>query len=802
MRWNERDHGTGQAAQHGYISAMTGSQSACVDAPCIRPATDSVNYQWAFEWGNQVMSLSNVMRKLWLGVAALAFVAHAGLASGQDAGTTKAMALEEVVVTAQKREQNVQDVPIFVSVISSEKLDSSNIMNFNELSKIVPGIIIDGPIDGFGSTIRIRGIGVQRYIEGIRPSIGVFVDDVPYGRIDNAFTNFLDIDSVEVLKGPQATLFGKEVSSGAIVIRTKKPNTTALKGDLEANLGNFGLQEYRGAINVPIGSATAARFSGYWTTRDGQIENIVTGKKGEMETWGARASFLRKIGDDVEATLTFERHEAQARNALQEVAAYGRNTLGFAVATGVTLFPANAFDRKVQAASGQGRDQTFENAALDVSWKINDAWTFKSVTGYQDFVRHGDKGGYPGGGNDRTNGLFGAFTYIVYTGDKVLSQELNLTYEGDSLSSVLGVYYEDGKWPTRTDMLIRTSPSIQTPLLSYGDRTSNDLGIYAHNIYKFYDRWTLTAGLRYSEVKKDDVIINVSRGGFYGSVSLPASLPHQKDTWSAVSGTAKLSYRMNEDTNIYGGYDRGFKAGAHNLSSSIVPPPVKEEIVDSFEVGVKGLAFGRSLRWAVSLFDQKYTDFQVTSPSPLGSTSLIQNAASVDISGVEAEVTWMANDNFTLNGALAYIDSKYGDFKIAPCTDLQKSVTPTNCTQDLSGKRVDGNPPLTWNLGAQYKSALPGSRLALYLRGELVYRDEMQGTVAQDLRTVVNDYTLVNASVGLLAADGAWDLSLWGKNLNDEDYVSYYDLALDGAFGLLAELGDSRTYGINLKYKF
>lgn len=708
--------------------------------------------------------------------------------------------LEEIVVTAQKREQSLEDVPFFVSVISGETLDASNIRSFSEFSKIVPGIVIDGPADGLGSTIRIRGIGVTRNIEGIRPSVGIIVDDISLARIDYAYANFSDIASVEVLKGPQATLFGKEVSSGAIIIHTKQPHTDEVEGNLEVNLGNFDSQEYRGAINVPMGSATAARFSGYWSTRDGEIENVVTGKTGYTETWGARMSLLRKIADNAQATLTLERHKAEVRSSIREKVEYGQYELAFAAAGGVTLLPTDKFDRKAQVYGGDGRSQTVTNAALHLSWDINDAWSLVSVTGYQKFVRDNDEGERPEGVNYTSNDLFGTFTYLGHVNDKVLSQELRFTYEGDSLSSVMGVYYEDAELNSITDILVQPRPAIRSAVQAYGDRQSEDLAIFSHNIYKFNDRWTLTAGLRYSEVTKDDRVDNLRNVGAFGTAPAPIVQP-QKDKWSSVSGTAKLAYQVKEDLTVYGGYDRGFKAGGHNTLSSGLPK-FDEEIADNLEVGMKGMFFDRRLRWAVSAFDMKYKDFQVNSPSTTSASSYIQNAAAVDVSGVETEFTWMVTDKFVVDGALAYIDSKYGDFKYAECTDQQKSVSPPGCTQDLTGRDVNGNSPLTWNLAAQYDSGLYNTKLNWYLRGELAYRDELQGTSNLDPRTVQDAYTLVNASVGLSPADGAWALSFWGKNLTNEDYVSAFEIARSGLFGLNAELGDSRTYGVNFKYNF
>ncbi|MBK7249470.1 MAG: TonB-dependent receptor [Gammaproteobacteria bacterium] len=707
--------------------------------------------------------------------------------------------LAEVIVTAQKREQSLQDVPIFVSVVSGDQLDAANIMNFSELSKLTPGVSIDGPIDGLGSSIRIRGIGVTKNIEGIRPSLGIFVDDIPLARVDNAFTNFSDIDRIEVLKGPQATLFGKKVSSGAIVIHTKKPHTGKVDGNLELNVGNFGLREFRGAINLPMGAVTAARLSGYSTDRDSEIQNVVTGRRGETSTWGVRLQVLRKMTDNIEAIATLEHHEAQVRSMVREKAAYGRYSLAFATANGVTLLPIDVFDRKVQTDGGDGRSHKITNASLRVSWDINEVWSLTSLTAYQKFDRYSNESDRPRGVNYTSNDLFGTFSYLGLVDDEVLTQELRLAYNSGPLSSIAGIFYEDAKLYSLTDILVKPSPTIRAPVEAYGDRTSKSYAVFLHNIYKITDHWTLTAGVRYSDIQKGDRIDNLSNVGAFGTAPRPV-VPLQDDTWTAWSGTAKISYRISDELTVYGGYDRGFKAGGHNISSS-GRPDFDDETVDNYEAGIKGLLFGRRLRWSASVFDQKFKNFQVNSPSTTGATSYYQNAASVDISGIETEVTWMVSDRLTLDATLAYVDSKFGDFKYAECTDQQKSVRPA-CTQDLSGRRVNGNSPFTGNLSAQYEAPLTNTKLKWFVRGDIAYRDEMEGSSNLDPRTLQGAYTLVNGSIGLSDAAGAWNVSLWGKNLTDKDYVAAYEVARDGLFGLNADLGDSRSYGVNVKYRF
>ena len=386
-------------------------------------------------------------------------------------------------------------------------------------------------------------------------------------------------------------------------------------------MGNFGLQQYRGVLNLPLGDDTAVRLSGYTTSEDSEIENIVTGKEGDDESWGGRLRVLSNMTDDLEAILTLERHDVKARNMVREKSAYGQRTLGYAAATCVTLLEPDLFDREAQMDVGDGRDQTATSGALHVSWNINDTWSFQSVTGYQDFTRDNHKSDRPGGYNDASQGLFGMFSYRGDVNDTSLTQEFRFTYDGDSLSSVTGVYYEDTELKSLTDILNKISPTYAVPLRAHGDRNNEDFAIFSHNIYTINSQWDLTAGLRYSMVDRDDRIDNLINVGYFSSdpYASPSPLSQKKD-WSAVSGTLKLLYHMNEDINIYGGYDRAFKAGGHNIVSSNLPT-FDEEVADNYVLGIKGVLFER-LRWDTSVFYMEYTDYQVNSPSTLSATSL------------------------------------------------------------------------------------------------------------------------------------------------------------------------------------
>ena len=214
--------------------------------------------------------------------------------------------LEEVIVTAQKRAQSVQDIAGSVSAVTADSLEKSNTSNFSDLGKVSAGIEIAGNDDGFNNSVRIRGVGNNSFTPSIRPAVGIFIDDIPLIRNEAAFNNLMDIERIEVLKGPQSTLFGKEVSGGAISLHTKKPHTEEIEGSLEANVGSRGLFETRGVVNLPVSDSVAVRVSAYDTNKDGHITNIVNDKEQNYNSHGGRLSGFWEINDSWQMDIGYE----------------------------------------------------------------------------------------------------------------------------------------------------------------------------------------------------------------------------------------------------------------------------------------------------------------------------------------------------------------------------------------------------------------------------------------------------------------------------------------------------------------
>ncbi len=714
------------------------------------------------------------------------------------------LTIDEVVVTSQKREQTLQEVPVSVSAITAGMMDATNTKNFGDLGKITSGVAISSQGDGTGADIRIRGVGTNRFVDAIRPSVGVFIDDVPQSRIDTAFTNLNDVERVEILKGPQSTLFGKEVSSGAIILRTRKPQLNQLEASVDLNVGNLGVRELRGVLNVPMGDMFALRLGAYSSEVDGFITNVVTNKETETSLWGGRMRLLFQPVDTLEMILTLEHHQSEADSTMIERQQYGENNLSFAAADpNVDLIPADPFDFKMQTTGAGGRVQETDNAALHITWDFADDWQLNSVTGYQKFDRDFARGDLDGGASDGAFSMFELFKFRNFADDQSLSQEFRFGYEGEKLSSLIGAFFTKVELGSDTDInLYRGDFDAFFPVKSLIERESKDWAVFTHNTYRFNENWETVVGLRYSEVRKDEKQLQQPFGGYWGTQPLPDPLPSKSDTWPALTGTLKGIYNVDDDMNVYFGYSRGFKAGGFNVAPT--DPGFGEETVDALEAGFKGAFFDRRLRFNTSIFFQVYKDYQVDTPDPSGLGFIVVNAAEVRTPGVELDFTWLATDTVTVDGSLAYIDARYEDYENAPCTDAQTAATPLgeNCTQDLSGEQLNGYSPWTGNLNVQYDNAFFNTGWSWYLRGEAAYRGSSIGYPDLDERTEQSAYTLFNARLGFISVGDYFQAAIWGKNLTDEKYAQSYGPGRDGLFGVQLTPGRPRTYGLNLTFRY
>ena len=746
--------------------------------------------------------------------------------------------LEEVIVTAQKREQTIQGVPASVAAISSEMLERTNTTNFTDLGKITSGVTINGGQDGFGNIIRIRGVGNNSFAPAIRPAVGIFIDDIPLASTEAAFNNLADIQRIEILKGPQSTLFGKEVSAGAIALTTRRPDTAVMDGYVEGNFGNKNLQEYRIGGNLPLGDMFAVRASLYHNERDGLVDNITTGgEMGEYDKDGGRVRILFEPSDDFSAILTYEYHEStlegsdsitQEYGNLNALAELSRNPTG-----PTRLNVLDPYDRKTDNSNPSDREVETENIYLNVEWAINDQWALNSITSQQDW--ESDVRGQfltPDGFEtaDTAVGPYYLNDFINQPESDSFTQEFRFSYESDNWSSIIGAFYADTELISYTPFgstigIIPGRFEFKAAGLSDLTEDIKEWALFTHNIYTIQEGLELTFGLRYSDVEKESVKGQLTGVGPIADLNSPVvpvtpwadDIPTQKDSWDEVTGTIKLNYWLTDSLSVYAGWDRGFKAGGHDVCKGTEPEPIcadpfDSETADNFEVGFKG-RFNDNIIWNGAVFYQQYDDYQVEVQDEVGIGNTILNAASAEISGVETDLQWLASDNLLVEGNVSYIDARWDEFDNAECLRIQYQAVKCDSetgTQDLSGKRLNYTSPWTANVSATWSDNF-NNGMGWYIRGEYVYRDDVFFFPDLDPDLTADAYSLFNAQLGFTAADDSWEVMLWGKNILDEDYLeggSRNRDASEPAFGgtptegYRVTVGEEATYGVTLKYRF
>ncbi|TXS95841.1 TonB-dependent receptor [Parahaliea maris] len=759
------------------------------------------------------------MKKIYIITAAAVACQPSSVLFAQESN----FALEEVIVTAQKREQTLRDVPSSVSAISKNYLQDSVSKSFNDLGNLVSGIEISGASDGFTPAIRIRGIGTNAN-SGVPPSVGIFLDEIPLADIGIAFTNINEVERVEVLKGPQSTLFGRSVSSGAIVINTVKPEHGANDGYIETNVGNNGLMQFYAGGNLSLGDAVAIRGSGYSTEGDGQVYNVMSGDTGEQtDNHGGRIQVSINLTDNFNANLSYEKHKLFAQGTAATVTEYGDGSEILALSTGAELRPFDKFSRKKQDYLENHRDSDTEIASARLEWVLDDTWSLTSLTAYQDWARVVDSS--ESEPNIAFDSILGPQPYqfgVTTLAAESLSEEFRVLYDGDWLTSVNGIFYSDSR---NVNMAQLARPiTVAVPSLGYialvsgPDIDTQEFGIFSHNTISLSDRTQLTVGLRYSDIEREGAASTTIGGGQFLPLQNPAIVPvatakpvEQTASWDALSGGLSLSYDLTEAFTIYGNYGRGFKAGNFSnqqvIGSTANPvDPFDEEFADSLEIGFKSVLLNNSLSWNGAVFVQEYTDYQVGIVDPITAISVVSNAGEVRVEGVETDFRWRVLEQFVVDGSVSYIDSRFESYENAPCTRPQYAAiacTGPSGTQDLSGTRVNNTSPWTANLNMTWQDSFANG-MGWHLRGEAIFRDDRIYASDLDPDTKAPSYYAFNASFGLTSPSQAVEGILWVKNLTDEDYLVDIRSNSDGITraGLRVSPGLERTYGIDLRYNF
>ncbi len=690
--------------------------------------------------------------------------------------------IEEIVVTAQKRAENLQDVPITISAFTGSMLQNSGVQKTDDLSVIVPGLQM-GRDTGPGVTF-LRGVGTKNSSAGEESSVPTYVDGVLVANMISSILSFNNIERIEVLKGPQGTLFGRNATGGLIHILTKDPQQD-FSSNLKASYGTYGTVETSLYATGGLVDSIAADIAVSYANQDkGYGDNQVTGNdtnRAYIHSRAVRSNFLVDFSEKTAGRLTFDYREHKDNLAIARQPAPGAVGLD-----GATTYSGDFYDIQADADSF-----TFSRS-WGASFKLShqfDQMDFVSISAYREghSLQILDQDATP------TNFV----TASLVIDSEFFSQEFQLLSSNDSrLQWMLGLYYMNDTSGYRPFELEGSSipGPVGTRFLGDSVQDTESYAAFGQVTYDIVDSTSITVGFR---VTRDERELSVDRFLDFGETQSLLPRIDKDKSWTEPTWRVSVDHRVSNDVMIFGSYSRGFKSGIFNTTGIMSVPdttgPVNPEILDAYEIGVKSFLLDNRVRLNTGVFYYEYSDMQLSRTSE-GTTQLL-NAAEAEILGAELDITAMVSDNLELYFGLSLLDTEYKKFPGAPISIQNPAGGNTMDAGDASGKKLIRTPDYTLNIGGKY--AIPSSVGEFGLSLNYYYNDgffwEPENRLKQDA------YHVLNADLSWSSINGKSKISIFGKNLTNDKY-SYH--AISGALGDLISGGAPRTSGIAVEYNF
>ncbi|HCF6611351.1 TPA: TonB-dependent receptor [Pseudomonas aeruginosa] len=732
-------------------------------------------------------------------------------------------ALGKVTVTARRREEDSQKVPTPITVLGGETLEAQRISRVQDLQQVLPSVNV-AYIHARQSSVAVRGIGNNPASDGLEGSAGIYLDNVYLGRPGMAVFDLLDIEQLELLRGPQGTLFGKNTTAGVLNISTRAPTFTTER-TVEVSGGQDGYFQGRGTVSGPLGETLAGRLSAYRTRDDGYIKNIHDDNYlngGERQ--GARGQLLFGPNEDFSLRWIADYNEEDSSNGSMVV--YGAAERFWQRAALVGASPLRDPQRRKVNINGRQHVSVHQGgSSLEANWNLAGGYRLTSISAYRYW--------HFTPANDEQLNVSAINDTGVEVHDRQFSQEIRLASPtGGAFDYVVGAYAFRQNLGNKT--FTSYGPLADLYLLGANLGALNDtyskangkietdsFALFAQGTWHLSERLDFTAGLRgtYEEknakVERFAPLGGAAVGGVGAAVRNGQLGAYDSDDLSqynfAPSALLSLSYQFSDDLLGYASLSHGEKSGGVNLAVGSAPSAgadsllVGPERANDAELGLKSTLFDRRLLLNANLFWTGIHGYQATTlyQAP-GSTQLVQvlaNAGSVRSRGLEFEATALPLRGLTLNFNGSYNDVTYLSFKGAPCPAevSTRPGAPSSC--DLSGQRVVGASKWIANLNGEYQWRLD-DRFQPYVSASYAYRSAAEGTLDNSDLSKIDGYALVNLAAGLRSdlGDGQLDTSVWLKNAFDKDYYLSAFASINGSY--TASLGQPRTLGVSLRYDF
>lgn len=760
-------------------------------------------------------------------------------ASPDKARTAEPKGVLDITVTARRRAENAQAVPGGLSVVGGPLLDRSYTVNTSQLSQLVPSLNYSSA-NPRNTAFTIRGLGssvvaVSQANDGLEPGVGFYVDQVYHARPATAAFDFTDIDQIEVLRGPQGTLFGKNSTAGAINITTRLPSfTPEMNGEVSFGSDNF--LQAKASASGPISDTLAFRVSALSTRRDGVIDNVRTGEKqNNLGNQAVRGQLLYKPSDSFQARLIadFANYESECCTQVYvrvaptlKAAARQYASLAANVPGGAYVPPSlNPYDRVTDIDANLGVSTNEGGISGIVDWNLG-AVTLTSVTAWRFWNWDAD--------NDRDyTGIPIQLTQHIPSRQDQYSQELRIASNGEGpLSYVAGLYFFRQKITGRPISIYGSRAAYwllfadSNLLDGYGtdgktDFRSDSYAAFGEVNWRPAAGLTLTGGLRYTYEEKEGTYDTFTFGG--PAVVTAAQRTSQLSilrgqSYAAsvkdgdVTGRANVSYALTDGVLAYASYARGAKSGGINMSGlpldnnnqpALNTAVVKPEKNTAYEIGLKTQLFDHRLIFNVDAYYTQVRDFQANVTDTGAAVALrtyLANIPKVRVKGIEADAIAQVTPDLQLRASAAYADGKYVSYPNGPCPIEQIGTGTSAC--DLSGRGLSGLPKWSVTLGADYAYPLPmlGSDGAILLHVDSNSRTKVFGDPTASAYTVIKGYTIVNASLSVRFGEGL-EVAVFARNLFDKDYIQNLTIQAGNSGLIVGTPSDPRTIGVTVRWR-
>lgn len=751
-----------------------------------------------------------------------------------------ASGVDEIVITARYREESAQDVPIAITSLAGKALENQGAFNLKQVVQQIPSLNIQG-YSGRNQTITVRGIGTNAggTNDGLEQGVGLYVDGVYRPRTGSVITDLIDVESIQLLRGPQGTLFGKNTVAGALDIKTRLP-VFGTEVRAEATYGNH--DYFRGyvSLNAALSDTLAARISYLRTSRDGLIYNSKYKENWDnLDNHSARLDILYKPSSDFQLRLIADYSIQKGvvgfqivKDILPTTLANGTEVRGFyrrAADIGYVPIATDPYKRQTDIDSSQYDEMPSYGFQATADWNVG-PFTLTSITSYRNWKWLPNFDGDAIGANVLTQS-------IVVTDQQQFSHELRIASPGNAtIDYTAGAYffwqeaddysiqaygYDAVKWlrtgNTPTAAVSTLPAAIFTGLEAKAHvvPATFSYAAYGQATWNISPSFRLTGGLRFTYEHKTGLYDAVQSGTAVPISAIPptAGVNYQtlrdglapvgtyRDTLNThnLSGTLIASYDISPDIHSYASYSRGYKSPGINLvrKSLGVDIFVKPETVDAFELGIKSRFFNGALELNGALFWTDDKDYQANyvNTTVVPAASYIGNVGDLRSRGVELDARIAPLEGLSLTFAGTYNDAKYRNYRNAVAQYLVSYLG----VQDLSGRQAAGTPK--WSLSGTVEYVRPIGDNELYVGGDAGYKSSFFAAVNLDPFSLVPAYTVFGAHAGIRQGDGRWDVSAWVRNLTDKTYFN--TVSLNATYGVsLAALGEPRVFGLTVRSRF